>query len=125
MVESSIWRTAGPVNLIPQGLCCSFVDLVATRDIVHVQESVSETDVIDRVTVIVKQDIAIEARVEHDIGMLFNVRSVLVLVSAIIGELYAGQQRRDIVCVRWADAVLDLAVRHPGQIARLSVERAW
>ena len=54
--------------------------------------------------------------------MLFNVRSILIFASAIVSELHTGQQRRDIVSVSRADAVLDLAVGHPSQIARLSVE---
>lgn len=56
--------------------------------------------------------------------MLFDVRGVLVIVSAVIGELDTRQQRRNIVRVCWANAVLDLAVGHPRQIARLAVERA-
>lgn len=122
MIKSSIRRAASTVNLVPQGLRCCLVYFVTTRDVVHIQEGMSETDIIDRVAVIVKQDIAVEARVKDDVGMLFNVRSILIFVSAIISELHTGQQRRDIVSMSRADAVLDLAVGHPSQIARLSVE---
>jgi len=90
MVESSVRCAASTVNLVSQSLGCGLVDLVATRDVVHVQESMSEADVIDRVAVIVEQDIAVEARVKHDVGMLFDVRNILVVVSAIIGEFHTG-----------------------------------
>lgn len=122
VVKSSIWCATSTVNLVPQCLRGSFVDLIATRDVVHIEESVSEPNVVDRVAVVVKQDVAIEARVKDNVGVLLDVRSILVFVSAIVSELYTRQQRRDIVCVSRTDAVLDLAVSHPGQIARLSVE---
>jgi len=124
VIKSTIWCAASTVNLVPQGLRCRLVDFVATRDVVHIQEGMSEANVIDRVAVVVKQDIAVEARVKDDVGMLFNVRSILVVVSAVVSKLYTRQECRDIVCVSRADAVLDLAVGHPSQIARLSVEFA-
>ena len=124
MIESSIRCAASTINLVPQSLRCCLVDFVATRDVVHIQEGMSESDVVDRVAVVVKQDIAVEARVKDDVGMLFNVRSILVFVSAIVSELYTRQQRRDFLCVSRADSVFDLAVGHPSQIARLSMEFA-
>lgn len=90
MVKPPIRCATSTVNLVPQGLRCRLVYLVATRDVVHVQESVSEANVIDRVAVVVKQDIAVEARVKDDVGMLLDVRSILVIVGAIISELHTG-----------------------------------
>jgi hypothetical protein len=125
VIKASVRCATSTVDLVPQSLRCSFVDLIATRDVVHVEEGMSEADVIDRIAVIVEQDIAVKAGVKHNVGMLFDVRNILVIVSAIVGEFHTGQQCRDIVCMRWTDAVLDLGVGHPGQVARLSMERAW
>lgn len=122
MIKSPIRRAATTVDLIPQGLRRNFVDLLPARDVVHVKKRVPEADVIDRVAVIVHEDVAIVARVELDIHVLLNVRSVFIILGAVVGELHTRQQRGHGVGVRGLDAVLDLAVGRPCQVARLPVE---
>lgn len=81
-----------------------------------------EADVIDRVAVVVHEDVAIISRVELDVDVLLNVRGVFIILGAVVGELHAGEQRGHGVSVRGLDAVLDLAVGRPCQVARLPVE---
>lgn len=90
MIESSIRCTTSTVDLVSQSLRGCFVHVVAARNVVHVQEGVSEADIVDRVAVIVEQDVAVEARVKDDVGVLLDVRSILVIVGTIISELYTG-----------------------------------
>ena len=54
--------------------------------------------------------------------MLLDELQVLCILCAVIGEFHAREQGRDEVIVGRVDAVLDLAVGHPGQVARLAVE---
>jgi hypothetical protein len=125
MIKSPVRRMTSAINLIPQSLYRSLVDIVATRGVVHIEESISKQDVIDRVAAFVQQNVAIETRIQLDVGVLLNGRSVLSIVSSIVGELHAGEQGRDVVCVHRADAVSDLVVGLPGQVATLVAERAW
>ena len=57
--------------------------------------------------------------------VLLDELQVLCIVRTVIGELHAREQGRDEVVVGWVDAVLDLAVSHPGQVARLSMKSVW
>lgn len=125
MVKPSIWRAATAVDLVLQGLRCSFINLLSTRHVVHVKERVPEADIINRVAVVVHQDVAVKARVELDVYVLLNERSVFIILCPLVGELHGRKQRGDGIGVRGLDAVLDLAVGHPFQVARLPVERAW
>ena len=157
MVEPSIWRAEAAIDLIAQSLRRGQVDFLPTRQIVHVEESVAEANIVDRVTVVVEQDLASESRVQLNVDLDKTVRSamvplfslqnvcfrsiglaskcltyvlldklqVLCVVCALIGELHARKQGRDEVVVSWVDAVLDLAVGHPGQVARLAMECVW
>ena len=90
MIKSSIRCAASTVNLVSQSLRRGLVDVVTTRNVVHVKERVTKSDVVDRVTVIVKQNIAVEARIQYNIGMLLDVCRVLVVVSTIVSEFHAG-----------------------------------
>jgi hypothetical protein len=54
--------------------------------------------------------------------MLLDELQVLCILRAVVGELDTREQGRDEVVVRWIDAVFDLAVGHPGQVARFAVK---
>lgn len=84
-----------------------------------------EANVIDRVAVVVHQDVTVVARIQLDVYVLLNVRSIFIVLGAVVRELHPRQQRGHGVGVRRLDSVLDLAVGHPCQVARLPVKRAW
>jgi hypothetical protein len=69
MVKPSVRRTEAPIDLIAQSLRRSLVDFFAARQIVHVKKSVAEANVVDRVAVVVGQDLAVEARVQLDVDL--------------------------------------------------------
>lgn len=60
MIKSSVRRTEAAIDLIAQGLRCSLVDLFSARQVIHVEERVAEAHVVDRVAVVVSQDLARE-----------------------------------------------------------------
>jgi hypothetical protein len=74
MIKPSIRRTEAAIDLVAQGLGCGFVDFLAARQVVHVEEGVAEADVVDRVRVVVKQDLAGEAGVELDVDLQIDGR---------------------------------------------------
>jgi hypothetical protein len=74
MIKPSIRRTEAAIDLVAQGLGCDFVDFLAARQVVHVEEGVAEADVVDRVRVVVKQDLAGEAGVELDVDLQIDGR---------------------------------------------------
>jgi hypothetical protein len=74
MIKPSIRRTEAAIDLVAQGLGCDFVGFLAARQVVHVEEGVAEADVVDRVRVVVKQDLAGEAGVELDVDLQIDGR---------------------------------------------------
>jgi hypothetical protein len=53
MIEPSIRRAKAAIDLIAQSLRGGLVDFLAARQVVHVEESVAEAGVVDRVAVVV------------------------------------------------------------------------
>jgi hypothetical protein len=74
MIKPSIRRAEAAIDLVAQGLGCGFVDFLAARQIIHVEEGVAEADVVDRVAVVVEQDLAGEAGVELDVDLWIDGR---------------------------------------------------
>lgn len=124
VVEATVRRAAGAVDLVPQRLRGGLVDVLAAGQVVHVEEAVSEADVVDRVAVVVQKDVAVVAGVELDVDVSGEVRGVLGLVGAVVGQFHAGEESGYGVGVRGLDAGFDLAVGHPCEVARLAVEIA-
>lgn len=89
VVKSSIWRAATAIDLILQYLGRSLIDLLAATDIVHVQERMPKTDIINGVAVVIHKDVPVISRVELDIHMLLNVCLVFIILGAVIGKLHA------------------------------------
>jgi hypothetical protein len=58
MIKPSIRRAEAAIDLIAQSLRGGLVDFLAARQVVHVEESVAEAGVVDRVAVVVGQDLA-------------------------------------------------------------------
>jgi hypothetical protein len=53
MIKPSIRRAEAAIDLIAQSLRGGLVDFLAARQVVHVEESVAEAGVVDRVAVVV------------------------------------------------------------------------
>jgi hypothetical protein len=54
--------------------------------------------------------------------VLLDKLQILGIMRTVIGEFHAREQCRDEVVVCWVDAVFDLAVCHPSEVARFAVE---
>jgi len=69
VIETSIGCAEAAIDLIAKSLRSSFVDFFPARQVVHVEESVAEADVVDRVAVVVEQNLACEAGVQLDVNL--------------------------------------------------------
>ena len=47
MVEATIWRAEGAIDLILEAVCSNLVDLFSTGQVVHIEERVTEANVVD------------------------------------------------------------------------------
>jgi hypothetical protein len=77
MIKPSIRRAEAAIDLVAQGLGCGFVDFLAARQIIHVEEGVAEADVVDRVAVVVSQDLAGETGIQLDVDLQMTVGSMM------------------------------------------------
>jgi hypothetical protein len=89
MIKPSIRRPEAAIDLIAQSLRSRLVDFFATRQVVHVEESVAEADVVDRVAVIVGQDLAGEAGVQLDVYLRMTAGSIVSLLLKVRCHLLA------------------------------------
>jgi hypothetical protein len=69
MIKPSIRRPEAAIDLIAQSLRGGLVDFFAARQVVHVEESVPEADIVDRVAVVVGQDLAGETWVQLNVDL--------------------------------------------------------
>ena len=63
MIKSPIGHPEAAIDLIAQSLRGGFVNFLPARQIVHVEKGVAEADIVNRVAVVVEQDLAGEAGV--------------------------------------------------------------
>lgn len=122
MIKASIGRTPRTIDLIPQSLRRSLVDLHSTRHVVHIQKRMSKANIIDRIAIIVSQNRAIPRRIKLNVDVVLDISGVFVVLRAIVRHFDARKQRRDEVIVCWVATMFHLAVGHPGQVARFAME---
>jgi hypothetical protein len=69
MIEPSIGRPGATIDLIAQSLRSGLVDFLAACQVIHVEEGVAEADIVDRVAIVVGQDLAGETWVQLDVDL--------------------------------------------------------
>ena len=77
MIKPSIGRPGATIDLIAQSLRSGLVDFLAACQVVHVEKGVAEADGVDRVAVVVSQDLAGETWIQLDVDLQMKVGSMM------------------------------------------------